>query len=74
MNKRLKWMLIAFALMAVGVGIMALSGTGKATLSAAEFKAAIDECTAAGGAPKPIYDHDDPARVFKVECPKPEAL
>ncbi|WP_155640569.1 hypothetical protein [Burkholderia pseudomultivorans] len=53
------------------VSCVALQGCSeRKTLTAAELQAAIDSCYAAGGAPKPVYDKEDPIRVFRLDCQK----
>lgn len=40
----------------------------KPTLSPEEFMRQVNKCTQAGGKPVPIYDKDDPIKVYRIEC------
>lgn len=63
----LKMILIAFVLMALGLGVMALADRGEKPLSPEAIEQAEASCKASGGTPTPWPGGK---HVFKVTCDK----
>ena len=55
-------------ILAILIGGALMQACAEKTLSAQELRTAIEACRAKGGAPTPIYDADEPMRVYRLDC------